>query len=101
MNQTETGATADGRRPSQLAIPQVLRLVLAVLGAGFAWFAYIDAPITDGAMRLIAGAALDGGNGDAESESHRRRSVRADRHDQARLAAIAASSASTSASDMS
>lgn len=60
MNQTETGATADWRRPSQLAIPQVLRLVLAVLGAGFAWFAYIDAPITDGAMRLIAAAALAG-----------------------------------------
>jgi hypothetical protein len=38
----------------------LLRLDLSVLGAGFAWFAYIDAPITDGAMRLVAGAVLAG-----------------------------------------
>ncbi len=31
---------------------------LAALGAGFAWFAYIDAPITDGAMWLFAAAVL-------------------------------------------
>jgi drug/metabolite transporter (DMT)-like permease len=37
-----------------------LQMVLAVLGAGFAWFAYIDAPITDGAMRLFALAVLAG-----------------------------------------
>jgi hypothetical protein len=30
------------------------QLDLALLAAGFAWFAYIDAPITDGAMWLIA-----------------------------------------------
>jgi hypothetical protein len=39
---------------------RLLRLDLSVLGAGFAWFAYIDAPITDGAMRLIAAAVLSG-----------------------------------------
>jgi len=37
-----------------------LRLDLTVLGAGFAWFAYIDAPITDGAMRLFALSVLAG-----------------------------------------
>lgn len=31
---------------------------LAVLGAGFGWFAYIDAPITDAAMWLFAAAVL-------------------------------------------
>ena len=31
---------------------------LAALGAGFGWFAYIDAPITDAAMWLFAGAVL-------------------------------------------
>ena len=31
---------------------------LATLGAGFAWFAYIDAPITDAAMWLFAAAVL-------------------------------------------
>jgi uncharacterized membrane protein len=31
---------------------------LAALGAGFAWFAYIDAPITDAAMWLFAAAVL-------------------------------------------
>ena len=37
-----------------------IRLDLTVLGAGFAWFAYIDAPITDGAMRLFALSVLAG-----------------------------------------
>jgi len=31
-----------------------VQLNLVLLGASFAWFAYIDAPITDGAMRLFA-----------------------------------------------
>jgi hypothetical protein len=35
-------------------------LSLAVLGAGFAWFAYIDAPITDGAMLLFTAAVAAG-----------------------------------------
>ena len=35
-----------------------VQLNLALLGASFAWFAYIDAPITDGAMRLFALAVL-------------------------------------------
>ncbi len=35
-------------------------LTLAMLGAGFAWFAYIDAPITDGAMLLFAAAVAAG-----------------------------------------
>ena len=33
---------------------------LALLGTGFAWFAYIDASITDGAMWLFAAAVLAG-----------------------------------------
>jgi hypothetical protein len=35
-----------------------VQLDLALLGASFAWFAYVDAPITDGAMRLFALAVL-------------------------------------------
>ncbi len=35
-------------------------LTLAMLGAGFAWFAYIDAPITDGAMLLFTAAVAAG-----------------------------------------
>jgi hypothetical protein len=35
-------------------------LSLAVLGAGFAWFAYIDAPITDGVMLLFTAAVAAG-----------------------------------------
>jgi hypothetical protein len=35
-----------------------IQLNFAMLGASFAWFAYIDAPITDGAMRLFAAAVL-------------------------------------------
>jgi hypothetical protein len=54
---TAMGMPAEGR---QRAARALLRLDLVVLGAGFAWFAYIDAPITDGAMRLVAGAVLAG-----------------------------------------
>jgi len=38
----------------------LVRLNLAVLGGGFAWFAYVDAPITDGAMMMFAAAVLAG-----------------------------------------
>jgi len=38
----------------------LVRWNLAALGAGFAWFAYIDAPITDGAMWLFAVAVIAG-----------------------------------------
>jgi hypothetical protein len=31
-----------------------------VLGGGFAWFAFIDAPITDGAMRVFAASVVAG-----------------------------------------
>jgi hypothetical protein len=50
MNETPP----DDRSPARW----VVQLNLALLGASFAWFAYIDAPITDGAMRLFALAAL-------------------------------------------
>jgi hypothetical protein len=50
------GSLASLRRSARATV----RLDLAVLGAGFAWFAYIDAPITDGAMRLFALSVLAG-----------------------------------------
>jgi len=58
---------------------------LALLGAGFAWFAYIDAPITDGAMRLFALAVLGAvlsivaalRSGEAEGAAPRARARRA------------------------
>jgi hypothetical protein len=60
MSETESRpASASGKR-LQRSARGLLRLDLSVLGAGFAWFAYVDAPITDGAMRLIAGAVLAG-----------------------------------------
>jgi hypothetical protein len=60
MNETESGVAGGSGRRRQRAARGLLRVNLSVLGAGFAWFAYIDAPITDGAMRLIAAAALAG-----------------------------------------
>ena len=47
-------------KPLRRSARALARLDLTVLGAGFAWFAYIDAPITDGAMRLFALAAVAG-----------------------------------------
>jgi hypothetical protein len=45
----------------QVTAPRALVLrTLGALGAGFAWFAWIDAPITDMAMGLFACAALAG-----------------------------------------
>lgn len=58
MTEAEQAAAAP---PAQSAPPPArwfVQLNFAVLGAGFAWFAYIDAPITDGAMRLFAAAVL-------------------------------------------
>ena len=57
MNET---APAPGANPGQAPPPArwFIQLNFALLGAGFAWFAYIDAPITDGAMRLFAAAVL-------------------------------------------
>jgi len=60
MNEPEIAATAGPRQQRQRSARALLRLDLTVVGAGFAWFAYIDAPITDGAMRLIAAAVLAG-----------------------------------------
>jgi predicted MFS family arabinose efflux permease len=60
MNETETGPAVACELTPHRAVQRLLRLDLTVLGAGFAWFAYIDAPITDGAMRLIAVAVLAG-----------------------------------------
>ena len=57
MNETEQAA---GATPGQAGPPArwFIQLNFALLGASFAWFAYIDAPITDGAMRLFAAAVL-------------------------------------------
>ena len=60
MNETESTARSGGDGQSQRSARALLRLNLAVLGAGFAWFAYIDAPITDGAMRVFAASVLAG-----------------------------------------
>lgn len=60
MNETESSVAGDSAKCLRLSARDLLRLNLAVLGAGFAWFAYIDAPISDGAMRLIAAAVLSG-----------------------------------------
>lgn len=57
MNESEQAA---GASPGQAGPPArwFIQLNFALLGASFAWFAYIDAPITDGAMRLFAAAVL-------------------------------------------
>jgi hypothetical protein len=60
MNETLTGPATGSTRKLRRAAGGLLRLDLSVLGGGFAWFAYVDAPITDGAMRLIAAAVLCG-----------------------------------------
>jgi hypothetical protein len=52
------GGGAEQRVP--FGAGRLLRLELSVLAAAFAWFAYVDAPLTDGAMRLIAAAVLAG-----------------------------------------
>jgi hypothetical protein len=50
----DPGAENPGSPPARWFV----QLNLALLGASFAWFAYVDAPITDGAMRLFALAVL-------------------------------------------
>lgn len=47
-------------REGRAAARALVRWNLAALGGGFAWFAYIDAPITDGAMWLFAAAVIAG-----------------------------------------
>jgi hypothetical protein len=42
--------------PVPAAVRTLVQWNLTVLGAGFAWFAYIDAAITDGAMLVFAAA---------------------------------------------
>jgi uncharacterized membrane protein len=54
-----TGPDRPGRE-ARAAARALVRWNLAALGAGFAWFAYIDAPITDGAMWLFAVAVMAG-----------------------------------------
>jgi type IV secretory pathway VirB2 component (pilin) len=51
---------ADALREARRAARWLAQLDLALLAAGFAWFAYIDAPISDGAMWLIAGSVAAG-----------------------------------------
>ena len=58
MSETEQAGVAGQRQQQRPPARWFVQLDLALLGAGFAWFAYIDAPITDGAMRLFAIAVL-------------------------------------------
>jgi len=60
MSEAEVRADGGSLKPLRRSARALARLDLTVLGAGFAWFAYIDAPITDGAMRLFALAAVAG-----------------------------------------
>ena len=45
-------------RAGRAAARALVRWNLATLAGGFAWFAYIDAPITDGAMWLFSAAVI-------------------------------------------
>jgi uncharacterized membrane protein len=45
-------------RAGRAAARALVRWNLAALAGGFAWFGYIDAPITDGAMWLFAAAVI-------------------------------------------
>ncbi len=56
MNEPVLLNGASPGREGQCAARAIAQWNLAALGAGFAWFAYIDAPITDGAMWLFAAA---------------------------------------------
>ncbi len=60
MNEAEPKVAGGSMKGLRRSARDLLRLNLSVIGAGFAWFAYIDAPISDGAMRLIAAAVLSG-----------------------------------------
>ena len=58
MNETDQAGVAGPGQQQRPPVRWFVQLDLGLLGAGFAWFAYIDAPITDGAMRLFAIAVL-------------------------------------------
>jgi cytochrome bd-type quinol oxidase subunit 2 len=58
MNETGSMTPPGVDERLQRSARSLVRLNLTVLGAGFAWFAYIDAPITDGAMRVFAASVL-------------------------------------------
>ena len=60
MSDSEVSQDNGSLKPVRRSARALARLVLAVMGGGFAWFAYIDAPITDGAMRLFALAVVAG-----------------------------------------
>ena len=60
MNEAESNAPSASAQLLQRSARGLVRLNLAVLGATFAWFAYVDAPITDGAIRVFAAAVLAG-----------------------------------------
>ncbi len=60
MNEPAEAATDHPGRAGRAAARALVRWNLAALAAGFAWFAYVDAPITDGAMWLFAAAVLAG-----------------------------------------
>src|SRR5579862_8195516 len=60
MNEAEIVTRTDSEKRLRRSARALVRLNLAVLGAGFAWFAYIDAPITDGAMRVFSASVLAG-----------------------------------------
>jgi hypothetical protein len=60
MKEPESMVSLDVDERLQRSARSLVRLNLTVLGAGFAWFAYIDAPITDGAMRVFAASVLAG-----------------------------------------
>ena len=58
MNETDQAGVAGQGQQQRPSVRWFVQLDLGLLGASFAWFAYIDAPITDGAMRLFAIAVL-------------------------------------------
>lgn len=60
MNESGFNSSESSGPEARSAARRLAQWNLATLGAGFAWFAYIDAPITDGAMWLIAAAAAIG-----------------------------------------
>jgi predicted acyltransferase len=60
MNEANARPLVPSERAAAVGRSGLAGLTLAVLGAGFAWFAYIDAPITDGAMLLFTAAVTAG-----------------------------------------
>lgn len=60
MNEPAVTRAEGLAREARSAARRLAQWNLAALGAGFAWFAYIDAPITDGAMWLFSAAVMTG-----------------------------------------